>query len=338
VLESAGISRVAGSFRRNPLIATSNRFLSSPFEVKVAQIEGMSSTRLPQFLRDVLSAPPRHGEGVHSWLYRVSRQLHVHREAEQIFALLRAVLSDCGRQVPDLEIWNAIHNSEPVAWRPGDVGRAGRLGERTWPAVDLMLKARALESGWSLYDLFECSPLRFGDGDSHAEEILPVLFPNNPLICVGVKKNRAITAPLNDIAGEFGSLQFIVPSPMSRLHGINQHGKESARCLDSTGPRKYLIVEFDYGTLDEQAALLAHLAQKGPLALVVFSGSKSLHGWFAVQARDEQFLRRWMVYAVKLGADPANFTRCQFARMPDGTRDNGRRQTTYFFNPEVLRG
>jgi hypothetical protein len=43
-----------------------------------------------------------------------------------------------------------------------------------------------------------------------------------------------------------------------------------------------------------------------------------------------------MAHAVTLGADPKLWTRSQFARMPDGTRDNGQRQTVYFFNPEVI--
>ena len=43
-----------------------------------------------------------------------------------------------------------------------------------------------------------------------------------------------------------------------------------------------------------------------------------------------------MRYAVSLGADPATWTRSQFVRMPEGRRDNGQRQTAYFFNPKPL--
>ena len=46
---------------------------------------------------------------------------------------------------------------------------------------------------------------------------------------------------------------------------------------------------------------------------------------------------RFFRYAVSLGADPANWNCSQFARMPDGLRDNGRRQTVYFFNPRVVK-
>jgi hypothetical protein len=48
-------------------------------------------------------------------------------------------------------------------------------------------------------------------------------------------------------------------------------------------------------------------------------------------------LESFMRYAVMLGADRATWTRSQFVRMPDGTRDNGNRQTVYFFNPAVIR-
>jgi hypothetical protein len=43
-----------------------------------------------------------------------------------------------------------------------------------------------------------------------------------------------------------------------------------------------------------------------------------------------------MEYAVTLGADPAMWTRSQFARMPDGLRDNGKRQAAFYFNPNAL--
>ncbi len=43
-----------------------------------------------------------------------------------------------------------------------------------------------------------------------------------------------------------------------------------------------------------------------------------------------------MRYAVALGADRATWTRSQFVRMPGGTRDNGKPQTIYFFNPKAV--
>jgi hypothetical protein len=44
-----------------------------------------------------------------------------------------------------------------------------------------------------------------------------------------------------------------------------------------------------------------------------------------------------MNYAVSLGADPATWTKSQFVRMPDGIRDNGKRQTVFWLNPNIIK-
>jgi hypothetical protein len=123
---------------------------------------------------------------------------------------------------------------------------------------------------------------------------------------------------------------------MTAVTGLNQSGEVSNRCLSNTGARRFLIVEFDAGTTDDHAALLLHLAEREPLAIVVFSGSKSLHGWFYCAGVTAGKVSRFFRYAVSLGADRAMWTPCQLVRMPDGTRDNERQQTVYFFNPEVI--
>ena len=97
------------------------------------------------------------------------------------------------------------------------------------------------------------------------------------------------------------------------------------------------MIEQDAGTVDEQAAILAHLAERAPLALAVHSGRKSLHGWFFCHGQPEERLQVFMRYAVALGADRSTWTRAQFVRMPDGMREGGNRQAVYFFNPGVIR-
>jgi hypothetical protein len=129
----------------------------------------------------------------------------------------------------------------------------------------------------------------------------------------------------------------IVPSPMTARIGLTQDGKESAHALEITGARRFLVIEQDSGTVDVQAAVLLHLADWAPLALAVHSGSKSIHGWFYCAGQPEEKLQSFMRYAVSLGADSATWTRSQFVRMPGGARDNGKRQTIFFFNPGVLR-
>ena len=102
--------------------------------------------------------------------------------------------------------------------------------------------------------------------------------------------------------------------------------------------RRFLVVEFDNGDLDGQAARLWHLGQVAPLTLAVHSGGKSVHGWFATHGKPDSELRHFMRRAVALGADPATWTACQFVRLPDGRRDDGRPQRCFYFNPATLGG
>src|SRR5262249_48939210 len=158
----------------------------------------------------------------------------------------------------------------------------------------------------------------------------------DPLLCAGRSNCEFATRSREEWRRELGALQLIVPSPMTARIGRTQEGKESAHALSNTGPRRFLVIEQDMGAIDEQSAVLLHLAERAPLAVAVHSGSKSIHGWFYCVGQTEERLRGFMRYAVSLGADIATWTRSQFVRMPDGTRDNRKRQTVYFFNPGVL--
>jgi hypothetical protein len=131
-------------------------------------------------------------------------------------------------------------------------------------------------------------------------------------------------------------MQFIVASPMRAKAGLNQDGDRSEHCLDNTGPRRFLVVEQDKGTIDEQATVLLHLAEMAPLALAVHSGRRSIHGWFYCGTQSEERILRFFRYAVALGADRSLWTRSQFTRMPEGRRDNGTTQTIYYFDPAAL--
>ena len=73
---------------------------------------------LPQFVRDMLASPPRDGEGVNLYLYRLARVLHPYRSETEMREILRAVTAACGRFVPEREIYRAVENSKGPAWAP----------------------------------------------------------------------------------------------------------------------------------------------------------------------------------------------------------------------------
>lgn len=289
---------------------------------------------LPRFVRDLLASPPARGGGLNDWLFRVSRVVHPYRTPEEIIALLQAATAS--EPVRPGEIERAVERSAPFAWQPGQPQtHAPRV--RTWPTVNVERRNAVLASGRRLEDLRLASPVHFDDSEPHTEEIIDALFRGNPWLCVGKSSTDFATRERKYWRGQLAAMQFIVPSPMTERTGLTQDGRESEHTLANTGPRRFLVIEQDTGTPDEQAAVILHLAEHGPLALVVQSGGKSHHAWFYCHGQDEGRLRAFMRYAVSLGADRATWTRSQFVRMPDGTRDNAKRQTVLFFNPEVIR-
>jgi hypothetical protein len=286
---------------------------------------------LPEFLREMLAAPPRAGEGVHDWLFRVSRQLHFHLPAGEIVSVLETRVANCGRHVPRAEIISAVQNSLPCAWQPRGSAAPVQSAAK-WPCVNQEQRAAIVRDNGGLADLWELSRPRIEDNRQHTEEIVDRLFPGNPLLCCGKSSQEFDTKPRDDWRGEMSSLALIVPSPMSAVTGTTKDGKESKHTLANTGDRRFLICEFDTGTPDEHAALLLHLGTFAPLVCAVHSGGKSLHGWFFVAGQPENKVLKFFRYAVSLGADDQLWCKSQFCRMPDGRRDGGRRQTVFFLN------
>jgi len=289
---------------------------------------------LPHFLQDLIAAPPQAGAGVHDWLFKVSRQLHAHLPAGEIINLLENATANCGRVVPHAEIVSAVQNSLPYAWQQKNKS-VPRLRVARWPRVNVENRAKLICTSNGLTELSQLSTPRVANGASQTEATIDALFPGNPLLCCGRSQIDFNTLERDAWRGQLGKLAFIVPSPMSAVTGQTKNRKESKHTLANTGARRFLVCEFDHGTADEQAALLLHLGTFAPLVCVVHSGGKSLHGWFFVHNQPETKIERFFRYAVSLGADKATWTRSQFVRMPDGTRDNGSRQAILFsnFNP-----
>lgn len=307
--------------------------------------------KLPDWLRDKLASPPTAGDGIHGWLFSVARQLHAHMDAAAIEAALTGATAGCTRRVTTREIRDAVQNSHAVAWQRGGSVRGGEraitvrpsrgpcnamptpdLTASDWPKPDaaareMRLRETANELG-GLVDLWEKSPVRHGV--TSADDWLDLLLPDAEWLCLATdhpatarsrKRGKWMFGP----ADECG---LVVPSPMTGPSGKRQDGQISHRCYENTGARRWLVIEFDSGAIDEQAALHWHLRTAAAAAgwpalrLVVHSGGKSLHGWYGPVA-DEEAARELMGYAIGLGADLATWTRCQLVRLPGGSRSIG---------------
>jgi hypothetical protein len=305
----------------------------------------------------ILQSCPVAGDGVNHWLFTASLKLHrLKIDPEIIEELLEEATDDCGRAMKPDEISRAVRNSASGALKK-------RPWRRKWPLRNYEQIEAIGFDGVRLSELEQQSPVRLDPCENHAEKIIDCLFPGDPMLCAGPSSTFVLSRPRKEWSDFLSRQQFIVPSPMIKRKGRTQDGTLSARSLENVGPRKFLVIEFDFVETDELgrptpaapmlqrlsaqgvsvldlcAALHAELADVRPLALVVHSGGKSLHGWYPCDGGEEEdYMHRFMRFAVSLGADPATWTRIQLVRMPDGVRDNGKRQRVLYFNPAVLKG
>jgi len=234
-----------------------------------------------------------------------------------------------------------------------------------WPQPDVVMIEEICREGISLATLHADSPAKIDGHARQTEEVIDAMFPGDPWLCCGAANHDFSTRLRSEWRGSLANQSLIVPSAMLGRYGFTKHGKVSEHAQSAVGPRQYLVVEFDFalksrdGLHDTElaplirrldaydikiagmcSALLAHLARFAPLALVVHSGGKSLHGWFPCAGIPEDELRDFMHFACQLGADSKTWSPSQFVRMPDGMRrDHGRkprRQYVCFRNLKAL--
>jgi hypothetical protein len=291
---------------------------------------------------------PDEGQGVNNWTIRAAWQLRNEGiNAEKAHSILLEQTTRADSWVAEAEIARAIE----TVYRTKSKAST-RKARPKWPPRQKEVIEAVLKSHITLDDFRNESPSNAGISPFEA---LNTLFPGDPLLCLGVRNDRIDTRSKSAWEKDIIRFQFIVPNPMTTRTGLNQSGRESRRCLANTGARRFLVVEQDppaWEGLDEeskskyddeqdyrarqlsnQATILAHLNEYVPLACAVFSGSKSLHGWFFVEKLPEAQQIRFFRYCVQLGADPAMWTKCQFTRLPGGRRTPGlKHQTIYFIN------
>jgi hypothetical protein len=278
----------------------------------------------------------------------------------EIIDRLMLATQECGRFVPRSEIARQVRSS--LFKIRGEVlsGTAGARAEsKPRETRSMRQNKRACVVKWPnpdpelIADKVAASPVKtVADlrALSHspaaglsAEAMVDALFPGNPWLCVGMANWDFGARRKQSLIrwGQLDKLQLIVPSAMSRRIGPTEEGTLSEHAKSSVGPRQYLVVEADDGTKGTQAAVLWHLGQFLPLACVVSSRGKSLHGWFRCVGEPESELCEFYRYARLLGADTAAWNINQFVRLPGGTRrgkrghpGNGKRQTVIYFNPQ----
>jgi hypothetical protein len=324
---------------------------------------------VPDWLRVMVESPDC-SQGTHPRLLWLAKWLTIYfAEREHAERWLKHAAALCDRDVPDDEIDRLLTWAEN-AFEQGQRASSQSTSVSSRSQPDLEQIYDLASGGPNLVEFRASSPKRLCD--SSQRQTIAVLRDwshycgePDPLICFGAD-DRFWTRPFSAVKNLLYVHAQIVPSPMRAQYGTTQSGTLSEHSKDGVGDRTFLVLEFDFAkttpkgkptiwcsllercetkgitALDIQASLLAGLSRERPLWMVVFSGGKSLQGWFPCRGEDEEKLHVWFnTSARRLGACPSTWCVSQFVRMPDGTRAPNRegksvRQSIQFYNPHVL--
>ena len=124
---------------------------------------------LPNHIHELLKSCPRAGNGVHNWLIRAAVRLHRYfADQNDIADLLQKYSGDCGRDVSETEISEAINISEQ--WLAQQKGKPIELrAVPRWPARNDEQIAAITKAGPNLAGLEASSPVRWADGQPHTD-------------------------------------------------------------------------------------------------------------------------------------------------------------------------
>jgi hypothetical protein len=323
----------------------------------------------PDWLRDAVAAPDC-SRGTHPALRYLAKWLSIYfaEHPGDAKRWLTHAAQYCDRDVPDGEVARLLVWAESLFGgdhkRPADA--AHEPVER--PQVDLEAIYQVACQGPRLAEYRGASPVKFSPERNTAmmlEAWAAYAGQSDPWICFG-SRDCFWTRRLSTVREFLYVHEQMVPSPMKAQFGFTADGRLSEHSKDGTGQRLFLVIEFDFSkltpkgkptiwvpllercetegvtALDLNAAVLAHLSKERVLWMTVFSGGKSLQGWFPCRDEDEEQLHQWFnSRARRLGADPMTWCRSQFVRMPDGTRAPNRegksvRQSIQYYDPKVL--
>jgi hypothetical protein len=292
---------------------------------------------LPSALADSLAQFPSRGER-NLWLFTIAARARHVASPDKVHTFLSRIAAHAGWTDRDFtkEITRAIDRAFNPQPAPQKYSRPRTSDLRpstkyNWPEFDP-----------SLWDHYVSTPPLFENLEDPAAsintaDILDLLYNPDDLLCLALDIRSAVTQPRSDWRGMESAMEFIVANPMTALSGRTQDGRLSHRCHDNaTTSRIYQVIEFDRGSPDEQAAILSALhSDRAPLVMVVWSGGKSMHGWFVVRHLTETDKVRFFSMACMLGADRSLWDPCKLVRMPGGRRVTGESQPVLYFNPDV---
>jgi hypothetical protein len=308
---------------------------------------GIASPRSLRVYHSYLAKfPTPGGNGAHRGIYAAGCMgYRAGLGKEQIFEDIRAHMPSGSRHVPDREIEDGVRQ----AFVDATGGSAHPPRPATKVALDALAKLIHAGKGANAADIAARSPISI---DWHEHESMPhileTLYAPDDLIFIGddavpgvvgssIKPQAELLEQLNRIC--FCPWPKWIPNPLTGLPATKKSGNGTTLRGDGcVATHRLVVVEHDKLSLDDQLAfwIVAPL----PVAALVFSGSKSIHGLVQVDCTDaaewnnEIVDRLFPEYLTPLGFDPACKNASRLSRAPGHIRkDTGLCQRLIYLAP-----
>ena len=307
----------------------------------------------PRFLQELLESCPAAGSGVHLWLFRVARYLHHYHEPEAIADILQKCVVDCGRDLEQHEIPDAVNNSMACAWHPEGKKMSERRAE--WNAKPTMRVCRIPDFDPNLTKrtaarvpvditpdwLKAQSPVPVS---CSTEQFLQTFFqPNEKALVFNVYKSQGRLWPELPI-GRFSQIHWVdgcwfLCNPVDGLDHFNPRlAKKSRRSQESVTTWRYAVLECDHEPKAKWLPIWLKILVQLPLPVVSLTDSagKSVHALVRVscdsKAAWDAFKTERLLPLVKIGACPGSLSAVRLTRLPNTYRGD-RLQELLYLNP-----
>ena len=258
------------------------------------------------------------------------------------------------------EIREALHNAhgdtEPLVQRGPRLRRprpVNREAVPPFPGREVLNRLIEDASVCSEVDLWEDSRIRIdcppGPGDACL--ILEHLYQPHEHIFVGEPKHTAVRT-VSEVLAETkaaGSVPWphIAPNPFTGQYHKTRDARWSRRCDSAVAAYRFALIEFDEMSREHQVCFWSSVVANKllPVAALIDSGGKSIHGWIRVDLPDHQawdrevrscMYDRHTGIMTRMGADPACKNPARLSRLPGHfRREKGRYQRLLYLDPDA---
>jgi len=119
---------------------------------------------------------PASGDGVHNWLFHAACcAVEAGMTNEQAVEIIESMMTRPPN--PATEIEDALRSARGERNGPSVI----------WPQVNDEQVEAIAQNGMRVLDFWKESPFPMRVGESRAEEVIDILFPSNPWLCIGQK-------------------------------------------------------------------------------------------------------------------------------------------------------